>query len=96
MKKVIVLSTVLGLSAMGMACGESSTNVNINANRPANNANSMMADNSMTTTTPAMTPANTMSTNMGNGSMSNTGNMNSMSNRPAGNTSASPSATNRP
>ena len=35
MKNVIVLSTVLGLSALGMACGDSGTNVNVTA-KPAN------------------------------------------------------------
>jgi len=35
MKKVILLSTVLGLGALGMACGESA-NVSVNVNKPAN------------------------------------------------------------
>ena len=38
MKKVIVLSTVLGLSALGMACGEAAP-ANNSANKPAANAN---------------------------------------------------------
>ncbi len=39
MTKVIVLSTVLGLSALGMACGEAAnTNVTV---KPANNSNAM-------------------------------------------------------
>ena len=47
MTKVIVLSTVLGLSALGMACGEAASN---NGNKPANNAN---------TSTPTPAPVNT-------------------------------------
>ncbi len=55
MKKVIVLSTVLGLSALGMACGET----------PANNAN---VNKPVVVATPANTitiaPANTPATNV--------------------------------
>ena len=65
MKKVIVLSTVLGLGALGMACGDTGTNVNVNATKPAN----AVVVNAMTpapVTTPAttntMAPAN-MNTN---------------------------------
>ena len=46
MKKVIVLSAVLGLSALGMACGDAASN----ANKPANNAN---------TSPPTPAPVNT-------------------------------------
>lgn len=43
MKKVIVLSTVLGLSALGMACGEAASNNA--ANKPANAANAANTTN---------------------------------------------------
>lgn len=54
MKKVIVLSTVLGLSALGMACGEAA-NTNT-ANKPANNAN-VATPAPAATAAPATTPA---------------------------------------
>jgi hypothetical protein len=43
MKKVIVLSTVLGLSALGMACGDAAP-ANNAANKPANTANTAPAN----------------------------------------------------
>ena len=58
MKKVIVLSTVLGLSALGMACGDVPAN-NANANKPANTPAPV--------STPMSTPASTPASNMTNG-----------------------------
>lgn len=62
MRNVIVLSTVLGLSALGMACGDAATNVNINANRATNTVATPMPVNTatpMAANTPAMNmPAN--------------------------------------
>lgn len=57
MTKVIVLSTVLGLSALGMACGDSGTNVNVNA-KPAN-----VATPAPVATVAPATPAATVATN---------------------------------
>jgi len=52
MTKVFVLSAVLGLSALGMACGGTE------ANKPANNTNAPKPATSMAPATPApMTPA---------------------------------------
>ena len=76
MTKVIVLSTVLGLSALGMACGGAeNTNVTV---KPANVA----------TPAPA-TPASTMApaTNVAPANAANTGNANAM--RPPMNANAS-------
>ena len=71
MKKVIVLSAVLGLSAIGMACGDSAnTNVTV---KPANVTNTTVIApvNTAPVSTPApMTPAN--STNMSNMKPANT------------------------
>lgn len=54
MKKVIALSTVLGLSALGMACGGDAPM----ANNMANKANNAAANNTATTA-----PMNTAPTN---------------------------------
>ena len=53
MKKVIVLSAVLGLGALGMACGET----------PANNANTKPSTPASTPAPIATTPMNTMPSN---------------------------------
>ena len=50
MKKVILLSAVLGLGALGMACGET----------PANNANTKPSTPASTPMAVATTPMNTM------------------------------------
>ncbi len=51
MKKLIVLSTVLGLSALGMACGEgSNTNVTV---KPANTVVNAATPAPVNTATPA-------------------------------------------
>lgn len=79
MKKVIVLSAVLGLGAIGMACGESANNTNtakpmnvnaavntanVAANTAMNAANQMSnAANQMANAANAMKPATNMSTN---------------------------------
>jgi hypothetical protein len=68
MKKVIALSTVLGLGALGMACGEA----------PANNANSNMNRMNRNMATPMSTPMSTpMATPMMNGNLGSGGTMNS-------------------
>ena len=68
MKKVIVLSTVLGLSALGMACGDSGTNVNVNA-KSAN----VSTPAPISTSAPVSTPtANLPASNSGNMKPSNT------------------------
>jgi hypothetical protein len=57
MTKVIVLSTVLGLSALGMACGEAATNGNANnANKPAN-TNVAPVSTPATVASPVASPA---------------------------------------
>ncbi|MBP9663482.1 MAG: hypothetical protein KBD94_02610 [Pyrinomonadaceae bacterium] len=56
MKKVIALSTVLGLSALGMACGE--TPANNATNKPANTAPAASPVSSPVNTAPANTAAN--------------------------------------
>ncbi len=78
MKKVIVLSTVLGLSALGMACGEAASN-NANTNKPAINANTT---NVAPVSTPASTPA---ATNVNTNSAAPNSNV-----KPSGNTTATP------
>ncbi|CAN5451850.1 hypothetical protein BH10ACI3_BH10ACI3_25970 [soil metagenome] len=55
MTKVIVLSTVLGLSALGMACGEAPANNT--ANKPAANTTPASTPAPVMTVAPAMTPA---------------------------------------
>jgi hypothetical protein len=58
MKKVIVLSTVLGISALGMACGEAA-NTNTSANKPANvTVNANVATPAPAATVAANTNAN--------------------------------------
>jgi len=85
MTKVIVLSTVLGLSALGMACGDSGTNVNVNA-KPANVATPAPA----ATVAPA-TPAVNVATNA---NMANTANkmadVKPAANMPKANATATP------
>ncbi len=66
MTKVIVLSTVLGLSALGMACGDSGTNVNVNA-KPSNSTNTVTPANTMApanTTAPSNSNMTPMNSNM--------------------------------
>jgi hypothetical protein len=75
MKKAIALSALLGLSALGMACGETATNTANNTNRMNTNMN---AATPMNTATPMMTPSNTANANR----PMNT-NMNTNANRPA-------------
>ncbi|MEO6052248.1 MAG: hypothetical protein ABIP78_13085 [Pyrinomonadaceae bacterium] len=77
MKKVIVLSTVLGLSALGMACGDAGTNVNVNA-KPANNTATMAPANNT-----AMAPANNTAMAPANNSAMSNANSNAM--KPAAN-----------
>jgi hypothetical protein len=61
MKKVIALSTVLALGALGMACGDTAPNTNSTNVKPANTATPAPVN----TATPA--PVNTGNTgNMGN------------------------------
>ncbi len=91
MTKIIVLSTVLALSAMGMACGDAGTNVNVNA-KMANTMAPVSTPAAMNTATPvsSMTPAmnaNAPKTNM----------MAPNANAPKTNTMApTPSATKKP
>lgn len=50
MKKVIALSTVLALGALGMACGETAPNANTgNTNKPANTSTPAPATPAATT-----------------------------------------------
>ncbi len=79
MKKVIALSTVLGMGALGMACGDAS-NVNVNVNKAVSTP--------VRTMTP--TPAATMSpaANMGNSTMSNANSAVKPANTMANNTNA--------
>lgn len=58
MKKVIALTSVLALSAIGMACGDAAP-ANNATNRPATNAN---ANKPAATPAPAMNTNSTMST----------------------------------
>ena len=83
MTKVIVLSTVLGLSALGMACGETATNVSVNANKPAANV------------APVSTPA-TVTTPAANVPATNTMAANNSAMKPAANAAPSPMATKKP
>lgn len=84
MKKVIVLSTVLGLSALGMACGEAASNNA--ANKPANVNVSTPAP--VSTVAPVSTPA--ANTNMTNANKpANTAAVPPAANKPA-NATATP------
>ena len=59
MKKVIALSSVLALGALGMACGETAPANNANANKPANtNAANTVANAANTVSNAANTVAN--------------------------------------
>jgi hypothetical protein len=97
MKKVIVLSTVLGLSALGMACGEAANNA------PANNANKA---NAVTVSTPAAStpapvntapPANAAPANAANNTMK-PANTNAAANtmKPANTATPAPAPTKKP
>ena len=73
MKKVILLSTVLGLGAIGMACGEAANNAN--ANKPVNiapAASPVMSPVAVASPVTNMKPANNSST----GNMKPANNMN--------------------
>ena len=86
MKKVIVLSTVLGLSALGMACGDAATNTAANnANKPAMNAAPVSTP--ATVASPVTTPAT-------NAPMANAANsaMKPAANAPAANSAMKPAA----
>jgi len=63
MKKVIVLSAVLGLGALGMACGGAE---NTNNAKPANNTMANNASTPVTVSTPAPMNTNTTTTNTTN------------------------------
>ncbi|MEO6656603.1 MAG: hypothetical protein ABIO36_11025 [Pyrinomonadaceae bacterium] len=91
MKKVIVLSAVLGLSALGMACGDAGTNVNVNA-KPANNTATMAPANNT-----AMAPANNSAMAPANNSAMSNGNMNKPAmNAPANNMNKPANNMNKP
>lgn len=100
MTKVIVLSTVLGLSALGMACGEAPANNA--ANKPAaNTTNVAPVSTPATVTTPANTMApnsNAPAANASNSAMKPaTNTMAPNSNmKPAANAAPSPAATKKP
>lgn len=61
MKKVILLTTVLGLGALGMACGEAANNTNTKPNTNVAPANSPAPIASPANTAPA---GNTTNSNM--------------------------------
>ena len=74
MKKVILLSTVLGLGALGMACGEPAAN-------NTNKTNTNVAPAASPVTTPATTP-NTSMTNTTNSNMKPAANAPMNANKP--------------
>ena len=91
MKKVIALSAVLGLGALGMACGETPANNTTNkpmntmpANTPAPVAttNTMMSSNSTTSTTGNSTMSTSSNATKSN-SMATNSNMKSNSAAPS-------------
>jgi len=95
MKKVIVLSTVLGLSALGMACGDSASNNT--ANKPANNANAIIVPANTATPIPVATlPANNGNTSTSPSNSTHPSNTTAPSNTTKSNTTASPSPTKKP
>ncbi len=70
MTKVIVLTTVLGLGALGMACGDSSnTNVTV---KPANVSNTTVVAPVNTAPVSTPVPMTTPATNMSNVKPANT------------------------
>jgi len=98
MNKIIATGSLLAMTAMGMACGGSSTNVNANlANHSANNTNAVVIP--VNTATPMSTPMSTGNTNssMSNSSTSNS-TMKSNTMSPAGNANAksTPATANKP
>lgn len=84
MKKVIVLSAVLGLGALGMACGET----------PANNTNTKPSTPASTPAPVATTNTMSSNTTMGNTTSGNAVKpANSMSNSPMKSTNSAAPAT---
>lgn len=79
MKKVIALSAVLVMGALGMACGDAATNNANNTNRTVSNAMNSVANAANAAANAAQAAANSMA-NVAN-SVSNSAN--AMANRPA-------------
>jgi len=61
MKKVIALSAVLVLGALGMACGQPASNANANANKAIANAANAIANAANAAANQAQTAANAVS-----------------------------------
>jgi hypothetical protein len=85
MKKVIALSAVLGLGALGMACGEAANTANTMANKAANTAANAMANAANTMVNTMANAANTMANTAAN-TMANAAN--AMANKPPANAPA--------
>lgn len=98
MTKVIALSAVLGLSALGMACGDGATNANVNINAKPANTNVAPVSSPVTVASPVNTaPANNGTTgNSMNSNMKPANGMTTNSNMKPANTTASPAATKKP
>jgi len=60
MKKIIALSAVLVMGALGMACGEAATNANANANKTVANALNAAANAANAVSNAANTVSNAM------------------------------------
>ena len=93
MKKIIALSTLLALGALGMACGDSATN-NAVANANKNVANALNTANAATAN--AVNQIQTAANQVSNAaSQVNAAASNAMANKPA-NTNAAANSTNKP
>ena len=79
MKKIIALSTLLVLSALGMACGPDTSNANANANKAAVNAMNAAANAANSAANAMANAANSMASSAN--SMANAAN--SMANKAA-------------